>query len=494
MPAPTSAAASNNYQILQNFANTTHKAGGKVNVQLSPALSAFGRYGWRDVDIFDDPNIPLPSGGEGNAFTYARNKQLALGTTYTPTTSSLLEVRFGWSRTEGGKDPAALGTASALDAYGISGLPSDPRVVGGLPTQIITGFSTLGRQATNPQWQYPTVYNPKVNYTWLAGRHSLKTGYEMQHIQTEVQDVNPLYGRDEYAGSFSRPVGLTTANSQYNLADFMFGARSRYALSNILIANLRQNMHFTYLQDDWRVNDQLTLNLGLRYEYATPWVERDNILSNFDPATRTMVFARDGSLQDRSTLKPDRNNFGPRLGAAYSLNPLTVLRGGYGISYVHFHRAGGANVLPINGPQVINAVVNQTLATPDFRTTQQGYPTGLTDPSTFNPLASNITYMPEDYQSSRVQSWFASVQRELWTARWSISRTLATARTVCCCSRISTRPCRTTAPGRCRFRRADRFPSSATSPIRSTAGNRATTRSRRCSIGGWGRGRPSGTR
>ena len=91
-----------------------------------------------------------------------------------------------------------------------------------------------------------------------------------------------------------------------------------------------------------------------------------------------------------------------------------MLRGGYGISYVHFHRAGGANVLPINGPQVINAVVNQTPTQADFRTTQQGYPAGLTDPSTFNPLASNITYMPEDYHSSRVQSWFASVQRELW--------------------------------------------------------------------------------
>ena len=414
LPAPTSATASNNYQVLQNFTNDTHKAGGKVNLQITPGLTAFGRYGWRDVDIFDDPNIPLPSGGGGNAFTYARNKQLALGTTYTPTTSSLLEVRFGWSRTEGGKDPAALGNSSALDEYGIGGLPNDPRVAGGLPTQIITGFNDLGRQATNPQWQYPTVYNPKVNYTWLAGRHSLKTGYELQYIQTEVQDVNPLYGRDEYTGSFSRPAGITATNSQYNLADFMFGARSRYALSNILIANLRQTMHFTYLQDDWRVNDQLTLNLGLRYEYATPWVEKDNILSNFDPATRTMRPATDGSLQDRSTIKPDRNNFGPRLGAAYSLNPLTVLRGGYGISYVHFHRAGGANVLPINGPQVINAVVNQTPTQADFRPTQQGYPAGLTNPSTFNPLASNVTYMPEDYQSSRVQSWFASVQRELW--------------------------------------------------------------------------------
>lgn len=84
------------------------------------------------------------------------------------------------------------------------------------------------------------------------------------------------------------------------------------------------------------------------------------------------------------------------------------------MSYVHFHRAGGANILPINGPQVINAVVVQTNPNdPAFRTTQAGYPAGLTDPSRFNPLTANITYMPEDYRSSRVQSWYLSVQREV---------------------------------------------------------------------------------
>ena len=158
----------------------------------------------------------------------------------------------------------------------------------------------------------------------------------------------------------------------------------------------------------------MTLNAGLRYEYATPWTEANNVLSNFDPATKTMVMAKDGSLEDRSTLKPDRNNFGPRLGIAYTPMDRTVVRAGYGISYVHFHRAGGANVLPINGPQVINAVIVQTPAESTFRTTQQGYPAGLTDPARFNPLLANITYMPSDYRSSDVHSWFASVQREMW--------------------------------------------------------------------------------
>ncbi|HEX6165023.1 MAG TPA: TonB-dependent receptor [Vicinamibacterales bacterium] len=415
LPQPTNSGTANNLQVLQEFTNRTPKAGGKIDLQVSPRLSVFGRVGWRDADILDRPPISGPSGGAGNAETYVTNKQFSSGLTYTPTGSSLLEVRFGWSNTKAGKNPFSLysGEAPADVVYGITGLPNDPRVAAGLPTQLITGFSDLGRQATNPQWQYPTVFNPKVNYTWLQGRHSLKTGYEFQRVLTEVQDVNPLYGRDSYAGQYSRPAGAT-ANNLYNLGDFMLGLRSTYALSNILVAELEQNMHFLYLQDDWRINDRVTLNAGLRYEYATPWVEANNVLSNFDPATRTMVMAKDGSLEDRSTLKPDRNNFGPRLGIAYTPVERTVIRGGYGISYVHFHRAGGANVLPINGPQVINAVVVQTPTESTFRTTQQGYPAGLTDPSRFNPLLANITYMPKDYRSSDVHSWFASVQREVW--------------------------------------------------------------------------------
>src|SRR4029079_15400626 len=152
---------------------------------------------------------------------YVRNKQLALGMTYIPTASSLLEVRFGWSNTRGGKNPPALGSGSALDLYRLSGLPSDPRISGGLPSQSITGLSALGRQATNPQWQYPTVWNPKINYSILQGRQSIKAGYEFQKIDVEVQDVNPLYGLDTYTGQSTKPVATAAANNLYNLADFM---------------------------------------------------------------------------------------------------------------------------------------------------------------------------------------------------------------------------------------------------------------------------------
>ena len=219
----------------------------------------------------------------------------------------------------GGQESARARPDSALDQFGLAGLPTDARIAGGLPTQLITGYSDLGRQATNPQWQYPTVYNPKVNYTWTTGAHSFKSGYEFQRIDTEVQDVNPLYGRDTYNGQFSRPAGAAASNL-YNLADFMLGLRAQYALSSVLVANLRRNMHFAYVQDDWRATSRLTLNLGVRYEYSTPYWEKDNILSNFDPATNSMVLAKNGSISDRALINPDRNNFGPRLGFAYTVD------------------------------------------------------------------------------------------------------------------------------------------------------------------------------
>jgi hypothetical protein len=276
---------------------------------------------------------------------------------------------------------------------------------------INVAYRSGANQATNPQWQYPTIWNPKVNYSWLAGRQSFKAGYEFQHIDVEVMDVDPLYGLDSYTGQFSRPAGAS-ANNIYNLADFMLGLRSQYALSTLFTARMRKDMHFFYVQDDIRMNDRLTLNLGLRYEYATPFFEANNQLTNFDPGTRTMLAAKDGSTYDRGLVHPDRNNLGPHLGLAFALDDRTAVRGGWGISYSHVNRIGSADLLAINGPQVIRAVVNQTDPTSaSFVPTEQGYPSNLLDPSRFDPAANLISFVDPDFQSSSVQSWFASVQR-----------------------------------------------------------------------------------
>ena len=142
--------------------------------------------------------------------------------------------------------------------------------------------------------------------------------------------------------------------------------------------------------------------------------EAGNQLSNYDPVARRMIPASNGSIPDRALVQPDRNNFGPRLGFAWTPAAKTAVHAGYGISYVHVNRVGAADVLAINGPQVINAVVNQANpADPSFRPTEQGYPSGLASPSTFNPLTANVTYIPSDFQAGRVQSYFVSVQREV---------------------------------------------------------------------------------
>src|SRR5205807_5985952 len=129
---------------------------------------------------------------------------------------------------------------------------------------------------------------------------------------------------------------VTADSASYNLADFIFGLPSQIQLSTFLIGNYRQHVHALYAQDDFRVNSKLTLNLGLRWEFATPRWERDNVLSNFDPATNKMIAASSVSLYNRTLVDPDYKNWGPRIGLAYSITPKTVFRSGYGISYVHF--------------------------------------------------------------------------------------------------------------------------------------------------------------
>jgi hypothetical protein len=413
LPAPNAPGRANNFQYSPRSKDFSDKFDLKFDHHFNTRTTAFVRIGQRKSNVFNEPLIPGPSGGSGNGFTRVLNQQLAGAVTWTPTPSSLLEFRMGLTRTRAGKEPVGIGGPSMRELFGITGLPEDRSLTGPITTQNITGFTSLGRRPSNPQWQHPYNVNPKVNYSFQLGRHALKTGYEFQRIHTEIMDVNPLYGQDTYGGNFSRPTGGPADSATYNLADFLFGLRSNYALVNFFIAQYRQRMHFGYVQDDFKVNSKLTLNLGVRYEYATPQWERDLKASNFDPATNTIVLAKDGSLAERALLNPDRNNWGPRLGFAYTAGWGFVARGGYGISYNHFNRAGTGNLLAVNGPQVVLGTVSQLPTETTFRPTMQGYPADFTAPSSFRPLNASVKHIPRDTQSSYVQNWFLSIQREV---------------------------------------------------------------------------------
>lgn len=436
LPLPNQSGNSNNFSITPRGIINDDKGDGRVDHTFNQHWSIFGRYSEHRGYIFDPPSIPGRAGGNSNGNVSIQNRDIAGGLTWTISDNKLFDLRFGWSRNKGGKFPIGQGQSSMLVENGITdGLPTDPLVVRPLNAQGVSGFSQFGTQPSNPQFQNPTIYNPKANFTWIKGKHSMKFGYEYQAVNTEVNDFNPSYGQDNYAGQFSRPLGAPISNDAVtqqarNLADFMMGNRSEYSLTTYAIVHLRQRYNFMYFQDDIKVSPKLTINAGLRYEIVTPQYEKDNRLANFDPTTNSLIQARSGGVYSRSLVNTPLNNFGPRFGFAYSATDRTVLRGGYGIGYTQWNRAGGENNLTYNGPNVVNADITQgtsaatapspsTLCTSDtqpqsdcFRQTQQGYAANLTSPAYFNPLNVLSRYIPRDFKTGYVQSYQLDVQHE----------------------------------------------------------------------------------
>lgn len=427
LPAQNGPGRSNNYEALLLVRDYSDKYDAKLDYTINDKMTSFLRWSQRKDLQYYEPDIPGPSGGNGNGYIHAIQQQAAAGYTWSITPGSLFDARFGFTHVLAGKVPPYLGGPSMEQLYGIPGLPTTPNLTGGLDTQSISGFSQLGRQTSNPQFQNPTTFNPKLNYSLILGRHAFKMGYEFMDIRTEVLDLNPLYGADTYAGQFSKPTcallgqpancTIKSDATTYDLADFIFGLPSTIQLGNDLVTNLRQHVNSLYFQDDWRVNAKLTLNLGLRWEYATPIWERDNLWSNFDPTTDTLIRASNGSIYDRALVHPDYRDFGPRLGFAYSATPKTVIRGGYGISYSFFNRPGSAQE-GINGPLAIFGLQTQSIPAggslpAGFLTTQNSFTTGLDNSTNFNPIVANIDYIPANTRWPYIQSWLFSVQQEI---------------------------------------------------------------------------------
>jgi hypothetical protein len=428
LPAPNGSGRANNLEALLPVRDNSDKYDAKLDYRISDRMTSFVRWSQRKDVLYQGPDITGPSGGGNNGYIHVLQQQAAGAYTWTVTPASLLEVRFGFSRIQAGKSPPYLGGPSMLDLYGIPGLPTTPNLTGGLNTQSISGFNAFGRQATNPQYQNPTFWNPKVNYAWTYHNHSIKAGYEFVAISTEVLDINPLYGSNTYSGQFSKPTcallgqapGCTIPadSATYNLADFIFGLPSSIGLGNYFVTNQRQRINSLYIQDDYRVTSNLTLNFGLRWEFATPLWEANNNWTNFDPATNTLIKAKDGSLYDRALVHPDYRDFGPRIGLAYSPTSKIVLRSGYGISYSFFNRVGSA-LENINAPQAIFGVLSQSMPSggpvpASFLTTQKAFTTGIADPANFNPITSNIDYVDANTRWPRIQSWLFSIQGEVF--------------------------------------------------------------------------------
>jgi hypothetical protein len=446
---PTTGLATNDYSVQAPFTDDSDKGDLRLDYQQNAQSSWFLRISDRKETGVNHPTIPLPLDGQTNGTIRILDQQVAAGYTHLFGSNRILDARLGVSRTKAGKYSLSIGD----NAFAIPGLPSNPVVSGGLPSTGITGFTGFGRQSTNPQWQNPALVDPKVNYTWVRGNHSLKFGYEYEHLWEAVNDNNPLYGSFTYAGGYSVCTATNSPACAGNAsaavtdnywADFLFGLTNNYSLANFFVAHLRQTLNSAYAQDDWQVSPQLTLNLGVRWEYGSPYSEEKDYISNFDPATQTVLTITPGAVAGNgitpysgggvyghTLVKPDLNDFAPRVGFAFAPDGKTAIRGGFGTSYVHYTRAGSGDILAINAPQAQFASVTQSAPTTAnhcnplpaqivaegstapscYATADQGFPSGVA--TTFNPATDNITYIPKNTRDSYVESYFLSVQREL---------------------------------------------------------------------------------
>ena len=433
---PTTGLNSDDYSVEAPFTDNSDKGDLRLDYQQNANSSWFVRISDRKETGVNYETIPLPLDGQTNGTIRILDQQVALGYTHLFGPNKIVDARLGLSRTKAGKYTLSIGD----DAFSIPGLPSNPIVAGGLPSVGITDFTGFGRQSTNPQWQNPALLDPKVNYTWVKGNHSLKFGYEYEHIWMAVNDNNPLYGSWTYSGGYS---GGTAADNYW--ADFLFGTPKSVALANYFVTHLRQSMDSAYAQDDWKVLPRLTLNLGLRWEYGSPYSEWHNNISNFDPDSQTVLTITPGAVAGngitpvsaggvygKTLMNPQLKDFGPRVGFAFEATPRMAVRGGFGISYAHYTRAGSGDILGINAPQAQFANITQiTPTTTDqcssplpaqivptgkttpscFAASSQGFPSGLV--TSFNPATDNITWVPKNTPDTYVESYFLSVQQQL---------------------------------------------------------------------------------
>jgi hypothetical protein len=306
----------------------------------------FGRFSYMNTDrreptAFDDP---IASGNFGsNILNIGQN--FVVGWSRVFGSSLVSEFRGAWNKVDSDSIHPSFGV-DVNSQIGLTGVPQDPRYSGGLPHINIGGVSRIGGPFFRPQWQTSQVYQFAENLTWTKATHNFKFGFEKRRDILDYLDLTALNG------VLSFTDGRYT-NSGYG--DFLLGLASTQQLTLYHEANLYSDGWQAYAQDSWRITPDLTFDYGIRYEYFTPTQSRDNLLTNVDPATGEILTARDsGSMYERTLIHPDRNDWAPRVGIAYTLSPKIVVRGGYGIFYQQQDRYGSESQLTLNPPQLID--------------------------------------------------------------------------------------------------------------------------------------------
>ena len=417
--------------FVSNASRTINKDdfSGRVDHKVSDAWRMFGRLSRNFTDL-NQPDIfgNWATAGEGNAghalFHYTTG---VWDNTVLLSPTSILNIRYGFARwyqnrptRSYGFDQRELGMPEATVRQ--FEIPVYPAVtVEGYTGQAGNSYLMNGNDNHSllPSW------------TKMSGRHTIKAGGDFRLRRLNVVNIASGGGNYTFNRTFTRgpDPNRFLANSGNGIATFLLGAVTS-GNANIVAGESLQDWYLAgYVQDDIRISEKLTLNLGLRYESETPYTERRDQLSWFDPGLSSPVrntqfpdlkgalrFAGDGS---RRTYNWDRNNFAPRLGFAWSITPATVLRGGAGLFYAPLEiSSSNTGTIPSDGYSSNTTMVGSLDGLTPFRYVSNPFPDGLVQPTRNSlgagtGLGQSINLWDNNAHTPYAAQWNADLQRRL---------------------------------------------------------------------------------
>ncbi len=395
-PAQTNASPTNNFISSPNLYERRNAFDVRVDYNVNAKDQIFGRF-----SFVDDPDfIPGIFGGvaDGGAFQQgiqgARSSQSVVGYThvFTPSTINVLHVGFNHLHTT---RFGPVGTTNGIPAqYGIQGIPQFSEN-GGLPSIAIGGLATLGSNSFLPSDEISQTLQITDDFTKIYKSHSFKAGIESQQVKFSV--LQPGYSRGNFDFNGTYTDIPTKNNGGTGLAQFLLtpaaatvpnGVNYSGGADSINASNVNKTYDYRtylafYFQDDWKLTRNLTLNLGLRWDYFSPIRETNGGQANFVPngppngtptflipasgkddrtlsTSFTTLLAKDGiKLQStdqygQGLVQTQKSNFAPRVGFAYSVNPKLVFRGGVGLFFNSFENQGYGPNIGENYPFVFN--------------------------------------------------------------------------------------------------------------------------------------------
>ncbi|MBV8730325.1 MAG: TonB-dependent receptor, partial [Acidobacteriia bacterium] len=374
----------------------------RIDHYLTSKSRLFGRYSFSDSTTFRPP--PYPGYVEGSfndqfGTTPIRAQSAVIGDTLTLTPDTILDLRLGYTRLGANVLPPNYGSPSSTSLLGIPNLPQGPKVNAGWPEFNVNGLNQFGSTTSQPQYQIPNTYLASGVFSLQRGAHSIRAGSDVTYIQTAILDVSAI------RGVFSFLPSTWTGNPW---GDFLLGLPGAYTQTGFFVAYNRNQIYNFFVQDDYRILPNLTLNLGLRYEYGTPIYEKYNRLANYSLTTGSMILASDSN---RYLVNPDRLNFAPRIGLAWTARPKLVVRSAYGIFYQHTFRQGRENLLAENTPFLLNLTAPQSPGTPNPITLDSGPPSNFF--ATALPTQISVRGNDPNLRAGNVQQWNFTLQYSL---------------------------------------------------------------------------------